>query len=325
MNKFVIIGTGGLGRRHLQGLATASVSSDIIIYDPNTEAVNSAVDAFNEIKQEHAKLFVVDSLDKLPTKIDLMIVATNSRERFEVLSSALKNSSVGVLIMEKFLFPKLIEFEQANELIKKSGSLAFVNCPLRMWPLFQKIKARLSNSKQYSIDVCGNGWGLGCNSIHYLDLFSFITGDEEFALNFKGLDPKWIESKRDGYIEFTGTINGYDPKTNSSLRLTSFNAERTPILIRISSEKGQYMIRMAPEIDVMEILPESKWDPKFWKAENQFQSKLSSLLAESISNNSLIQLPSYEISAKLHTSLLVGFLNHLRDYSETITDTCYIT
>lgn len=325
MNKFVIVGTGGLGKRHLQGLAAASVSSEIIIYDPNSEAVNSAVDAFNEVKQEHVKLIVVDSLDKLPSIIDLMIVATNSRERLEVLSSALKYSSVGILIMEKFLFPTLIEYEQANELIKKSGSLAFVNCPLRMWPLFQQIKAKLKNSKQYSIDVCGNGWGLGCNSIHYLDLFSFITGNEDFVLDFKRLDPKWIESKRQGYIEFTGTLNGSDPKTNSSLRMTSFNAERTPILLRISSEKGHYIIRMASEIDVMEILPESKWDPKYWKAENQFQSKLSSLLAESISNSSLIQLPSYEISAKLHTSLLVGFLYHLRDYSETITDTCYIT
>ena len=57
--------------------------------------------------------------------------------------------------------------------------------------------------------VVGNNWGLMCNTINYLDVFSWLTDEKLVSINSDRLDKKWFVSKRDQYMEVNGVLNAF--------------------------------------------------------------------------------------------------------------------
>ena len=53
------------------------------------------------------------------------------------------------------------------------------------------------------------------------------------SINTDGVDNTIIQSKRKGYVEFTGTITGI-MENNDSFALSSFPGERGPLTLTIS-------------------------------------------------------------------------------------------
>ena len=64
------------------------------------------------------------------------------------------------------------------------------------------------------MEVTGGNRDIGCNSIHYIDLYSYLSENLTLNYNFK-LDKKLKKSKRKGFIEFNGQI--ISTNNNSSL------------------------------------------------------------------------------------------------------------
>ena len=83
---------------------------------------------------------------------------------------------------------------------------AWVNTPDRLFDWSKEIK---SHKKKVTISNCtvvGNNWGLICNSIHLLDLFSWWTEEKLINCNSKDLNTNWFASKRNKFIETSGRL-----------------------------------------------------------------------------------------------------------------------
>ena len=53
-----------------------------------------------------------------------------------------------------------------------------LNTQMRTYRFFNKLKKFLKNKKIKQIKLKGNDWGLACNSIHYIDLYSWLLNNE---------------------------------------------------------------------------------------------------------------------------------------------------
>ena len=70
----------------------------------------------------------------------------------------------------------------------------------------KKLKTKFNGKGPLSIEKIGGLWGLTCNSIHFIDLVCWWTGESLLSLNSNELDKKWFKSKRANYYEITGKL-----------------------------------------------------------------------------------------------------------------------
>src|SRR5699024_8564222 len=128
------------------------------------------------------------SISELDEEIDIAIVATKADVRKNVIEILLTLKHVRYMILEKVLFQDLESYKPVHTLLKTRGVRTWVNCPIRTNPFFQQLKYSLKPGETIHYDVCGGNLGIGCNSIHHIDLLSFLTGETKFTFTTKQLD-----------------------------------------------------------------------------------------------------------------------------------------
>lgn len=319
----VIIGAGQLGSRHLQSIASSNYN--IFVVDPSGNSLQVARDRFNEVNQSfRGNISFLTSVEGLPSQIELGIIATNSKVRAQVIETLLSNCHVKNLILEKVLFPVLSEYQQIQDLLNKTQTKCWVNCPLRILPVYQNIKEALVGER-IQLQVVGNGWGLGCNGIHYLDLFSYLTGNSDLTLHNNNLDKSIQDSKRNGYIEFTGSMQGYN-KNGDSFSLTSNSSgSGGPLLITITSEKSHYVIHQTNKFFINKASVDNNW--QWEKAEYPllYQSQLTMPIVREIFAAGTCGLTTFKESVKLHTVFISSLLQFTSLIENRKVEICQIT
>ena len=220
--RVVIVGAGQLGSRHLQALALTKLPLTVEVMDVSAESLTVAEARWHEMPTNPLVSGVkfVRSIDELTPEIDVAIVATGSMGRLAVTKQLLETKRVKYMILEKFLFPRLSDFDEAQRLIDAAGVKVFVNCGRRRRKFYNRMRELFRGEKKFFMSVSGANWGLGCNAIHMLDLYSFLSDQKIFSSDIEYLDADHIDSKRKGYIEFTGSLRVKSPK--GTLLLTSY-------------------------------------------------------------------------------------------------------
>ena len=309
MKNIALIGAGQLGSRHLQALASVKQPIKIQVIDPFAESLKVAETRFNEVnKNFHGSVSFHTELSFLEKNIDVAIIATNSKVRRTVIEALIQNSSVKNLVLEKFLFVREPDYAAVGKLLTDNKINAWVNCARRMQDDYQNLQNELTGPIHFT--ATGNNWGLGCNGIHMLDLFAFITKSNDIVLSNNLIDNKIIESKRSGYIEFTGTISGHTKK--DSFNITSFTENASPFLITINTPVARYSIQEGakPVMRVSRIENDWKWEEKNFNM--LIQSQMTNLLVDELLEKGTCRLTSYEESARLHILYLNNLISFLR-------------
>jgi hypothetical protein len=324
MNSIIIVGAGQLGSRHLQALALLDKPFHIEVVDPSRDNLDTAISRFEEINgfEQHAVTYHTELKSLTTNKFDIAILATNANVRSKIIKELLRSNKVGYFILEKVLFQSIREYQEISELLKETDSRAFVNCTRRMFDFYQKLKVSVMNDGPVIMEVIGNNWGLGCNSIHFVDLFNFLTKDN-ITIWQNNLDENFIDSKRVGYKEFTGNLSGRTSSGNS-LSLTCYNNGAPNASIRISNQNKRFIIE--------ESLGKAwKSDSNNeWKAEEilfsmTYQSQLSHLVVNQLLETDDCMLTPYNISSSLHIPFIQTLLEHFNNYIENKTERCPIT
>lgn len=310
MGNIAIIGAGQLGSRHLQ--AMAKVEDDIIIYivDPSEDSLKLSRTRFAEMNQNNITLYCLKEVTELPSKIEFAVIATNSMQRLMVLKQLLEHSKVNYLILEKFLFPYIEEYEIATQLIESTNTAVFVNCARTMWPNYHKIRTILSEEKEVKIEVSGSHWNMASNSIHFLNLFSFITECNNFKVDTSALDKRLLKNKRVNYIEFTGILK-ITTNCKHELILKSYVEKRLPFKISIVSENYCIMIN--------ELQEEWMINGKKGYFPLIYQSNLTNIIYKQLQQSRDCNLVSYQRSVKEHLILLNAFNYFLNGREGVIT------
>ena len=142
MINVALIGAGGIGSRHLQGLTNIDRKINIIVIDPNVKSLENAKLLYNQkaINRNIISIHYNESLDDIKNDIDVCIVATKSDVRRAVIESLLSKVNVSYLLLEKFLFQSEDDFFIAAELFKSTDTKVWVNCARRIYPFYKKNK-----------------------------------------------------------------------------------------------------------------------------------------------------------------------------------------
>jgi predicted dehydrogenase len=321
MNRIAVIGVGQLGSRHLQSLAR--LKGDIVIQalDNSDDSLKIARQRFDEVSGEfRGRVEYINSIDQLSESLDLVIVATGSVVRKNTVVSLLESKKVKYLILEKFLFSKLDDYQEVSRLLTDTKTQAWVNCPRRMFSFYKSLKGKLGG--EVRMNVTGNGWGLASNGIHFLDLFSFITGTTRIELSNRLLNKGLAQSKRAGYIEVTGTI--YGVADSHSLELTSFSKEYSPGTVAISDENNRFVIFEDQVSSVLHSSRLNQWKWETSKFDFLFQSQLTHLVVNELLSNGDCGLTPFFESSMIHQSFLACLIDHA-ERSGVKSEMCLIT
>ncbi|MCE9540506.1 MAG: hypothetical protein K8R85_14995, partial [Bacteroidetes bacterium] len=142
-------------------------------------------------------------------------------------------------------------------------------------------------------------------------------------LSTQFLDSDFLESKRNGFKEFTGTLTGRQ-KNGSTIIL---NAEPLYKGNEVLIIRGNRVIAIVDEaIGKINIATEhSGWKWEEIKIEGKYQSQLTGDVVSEIMATNNCGLTSFEDSVKLHVPLIKAFLNFYNSSASEKLDTCPIT
>jgi hypothetical protein len=323
MYKVVIIGAGQLGSRHLQGVLRSNLNASIEVIDPSLAALENAQKRVDEIQYERKYKSIIFSTDlrDISKSIDLCIVASTSNVRFNIIKTLLSLSTVRYLILEKILFQELDQYDLAEELLSKCGVQTWVNCPRRMLPEYIDIQSRINKSESVSFVLLGSNWGLGCNTIHFVDLFTFFTGKNEISFNTDMIE-KIVPAKREGFYELVGTLTGIQAD-NSQIFLESKESKHGFICISILTDTFHSIINETKGlITTTDIISQDSEEIKF---NIPFQSQLTTNLCEDLLINSQCLLPEYSVSSFLHKQMISSYLEVFKKNGFQSNNICPIT
>lgn len=315
MTNIVIIGAGQLGSRHLQGLSGVDRVIRISVIDPDSSSLKTAKNRYQEMPINNIVQSVsfFESLITLNSDVDVAIVATHADVRREVVEELMDQVRVRFLILEKVAFQSVEDFRDVIDLLEKNGTKTWVNCPRRMYPFYKTLKQVLRPEEKVYMHVTGGNWGLASNSIHLLDLFVFLTGENTMILDGSDLDRDVQESKRNGYIELSGNLRG-KTKGGSRVSLMECKETDTPSVIHISNTDSS-MIILEGSSKALQSPKGSNCEWEEVSFQVPLQSQLTCLAVQQILDTGASDLPTLEESFALHKPMLETFNQHLEKYT----------
>lgn len=316
MKTVLIAGAGQLGSRHLQGVKTSKYELDIWIFDVSEESLKVAEERYKQVESDNKIAHFVTSLENVPSNIDIVIVASSSKPRAVIIKQILSLKTVKYMVLEKFLFTRVAEYDEIAQLIEKKQVKTWVNCPRRMWDGYVLIDKLINKSLPVIMEYKDSNWGLCCNTVHYLDIFMKLSGESIYALNIDGLVPEVVDSKRQGYVELNGS-EVFAKDNGSKLTLTcAIEDVENPIVkinngeTRITYNEGTGKISINGEVHLVKV---------------HYQSVLSGILVDELFETGNCRLSSYEESSEYHVGYLKGiapFINKIKGWTS---DSCPIT
>lgn len=302
MPKIIVIGVGQLGSRHLQALKSVAIPLIIEVIDPSLEALQVAKERYDSLPGENVHtLSFHQTVQRSDSIVDIVIVATTAAGRRAAIEMCLSNMQIKYFVLEKLLFDRYEDYQLINEKLLTTGVQAWVNCCMRMMPLYQQLRNDFLG-QAITYHVTGSHYGLVTNAIHYLDHMVYLTGCSEFTLDTSCLYTKPIASKRAGYLELNGTLLAHF-KNGSLGILTCYDQGDAPLQIEISNQNQRVISR--------------EWQQKAWiarcgdqwnwqeiDARIPYQSEMTATLVKQILTIGECDLVSYSESQKIHLQLL---------------------
>lgn len=303
----LIVGAGQLGSRHLQGMLSYNKHlQSIYVIDPSADSLSISKYRAAEIDHNHQVFFQKDWIN-LPIDFDVVIVATNSNVREQVIYQLLTQCKVKYLILEKVLFSDLDAYQRVSKFLKSNSVKVWVNHPRRMYRSYREIKKILGNNFVGAFQVTGSEWGLGCNGLHFVDVFEYISGSTVEIIDADWVDNKFLESKRKGFIEFTGTIKG-KLINGSVFQMTSLKGEPSAGTITLFDGENRLIIQETGTPKIYQMKQKDGFIQKFIPFDMEYQSTLTTSLLHDLFSSGSCSLPNFEGAKRTHELFINALL-----------------
>jgi hypothetical protein len=338
MLNLAIIGCGQIGSRHLQSLTMLNEGAAIHLVDPSRESLALCEARLAEAVPSGRKgtfsLFLHGDCQALPQTLDAAIIASGSMQRARLCSNLLSVSRPRFLLLEKFLFPSVVDYALMENLILERAVPTHVNQWLATTQSLKKILRHLGISIDLEMRSChrhgpinmrvwGAGWGLCCNAVHYLEPFQLITGNEHPILAEASFRPGFVESKRKGYRELLGHLR-FNARDGSRLVLDCEDGPPADF-ISIEIEHLDNRVHLGFFLDRFECT--FRCGGNSWEETLPIprQSQSTHMILETFLQTGVCGLPDLSTSSAQHLLVLNPFLDHFRKYNSGIGDICPIT
>ena len=322
MYKIAVIGSGQLGSRHLQGIVGLGVECTIYVVDTSVTSLEVARQRVDDLDTKLSEIKYLTSQCDLPAKLDYVVVATSANVRLSVIKQLLVNRKIQQIVLEKVLFQYYDEYQEAVDLFKGTGVNVWVNCPRRGYSVYKEIKEFFNGSKINYLDIQGGQWGMGCNSIHFVDLFGFLTDGYPSQIQTNNLDKEIFPSKRAGYYEFSGRMCGEIGEATFGISSKLGSSMRHLITIR-SDDKTCIVDERAGKAFLCSDEKKPRWSTISFN--NPLTSELSTSLARDALANKELPIASLSDSTLYHLPLIEALIHHANKSSDVEFGLCPIT
>ena len=303
MQNILLVGAGQLGSRYLQGLSTVKIDLSITVVDPSDLSLNKAkkrgFEAGGDVSPHTIRWCKVLPQDLL--LIDLAIITTSAGGRADLVKKISNTVSVSYWMLEKVLAQSKKELDIINvATIDSKGS--WVNMVRREINWHQQLKLNFFKQGPLKVKKTGGLWGLACNTIHFIDLISWWTGESLISVNTDRLDHAWIKSKRVGYFEVMGELLVKFSR-GTELTLQSQPIETRDILYVEIPNKDIWTI---DELNCTAF----KSKKNVFRGEFKLQSELTGPIITKILTNGNCELTTLKESLEQHKIFLEAMLSH---------------
>lgn len=313
----LVSGAGQLGSRYLQGLANCRHPLDIHVQDVQPAALALAEQRWLEAvpaDSAHTVSFQT-AVAALPFGLDVAIVATTAQARPQLVREIAGHSAVRYWVLEKVLAQSEAGLDDILASTQASQG-AWVNTPRRMLPWHHQIAEHLVRKAPMTMTVEGGLWGLACNSIHFLDLFAWWTGETLEAVDCAGLADHWIAGKRAGNWEVLGAIEARF-SGGSTMRL---HAQQGEVFYTFELVDGAQIWRMTEQTGAA-----IRSDGLEVPGRIPFQSELSGGLVDALLTTGICGLPSVAHSVAMHRVFIRSLLQHWHQTMDPVASLLPIT
>lgn len=295
MYKILIVGFGSIGYRYFEAIKRIKLRNiKLFIVDRKIKIINKKHNLNNN------KISKYENLKSIPKKIDLCIISTTCQNRHILLKELINQTNFRNLILEKPLAQSPSELIKLNKILSDVKN-AWVNTDRRSLEIYKIIKSKINIKNKTLMRVKGNSWGICCNSLHFIDLFSFITQKYLNKIEEKS-KLKWFPSKRNGFQELdNGELKlefGYNELYLNSKKSTS------PKRLNIFIKNGNKKFYIKEKEDIFQL----RHSKKTSIYSNEPTSVKMTYIIKKILLNKKSELPKYLNSTKLYYPLISYFL-----------------
>lgn len=294
-----ICGAGNLGRRYLEGTLNSGQVDAVHVYDITEGAFAACEQVVGDFGAGGAEVFLHRSLGDLPTRLDLVVVATTADVRPRIVTQLATRSQARRWVLEKVLAQDEAGLEKLVE--ATSNSLVWVNTSRRMMEWHRRLRDLIRGNGSISMLVSGGDWGLACNAVHFMDLLAWWSDEVPQRTDTSNLESVWGTSKRKGFREVFGSMS-ITYSAGSCLTLVAGH-EPGPIMIEVEVGGLTWVIDESEG-----VARRSDGIEQFGSLE--LQSEVTPRLIDSVLGSDNCALPTLEESVETHRVLLRALTAH---------------
>jgi hypothetical protein len=302
----VIIGCGEIGKRHFESVLNLNYKFKIFLVDKSKDSLEKCRQISLKRKKKNS-IYFFKSIKEIKDDCDFVIVATNSKHRFSALKELYKYKIPKFLILEKFLFNKLVHFEDAKKLFQLNGSKVWVN----QWMStdFPNLSDIFGETHKINISVKGENWNICSNSVHWIDWFHHINKRDKIILFKSTFNNLIIENKRKGFYETFGTLEFHSINKSKLLLQCSYNKNtKRKTIICLSNKTIKVELELTENSLKGFIFKSNKKKKISFKI--RYLSERTSELIESILKKNACTLPTYNQSIIHHKLIFQKIKKH---------------
>lgn len=285
MKKIILIGLGRMGLAHLKSFLNKPISNlKFYLVDNDIKQLKILSNFIGD--RENFKL-----LKDIPKneKFDFAIISTLPKPRYNISKKLLENNNVKYLLLEKFLFNKISEYEKFNQVIKKKNTKVFVN----IWSKIFIERLRLSsNFKKVLIEILIPQKSILTNLIHFIFIFNSFNRNKNLKIDFSRLI---LKKNNLGYHDGVGIV-----------KIT--NKLKSSMIIKTQNIKDAFQIKISASNFEKKITLKGK-KIKIYQSKRNINFPLSSevtykLFKGLMNKNNKINLPFYKDVDKISKQIL---------------------
>lgn len=255
MKKAFLSSLGTMGFRHLQGLVQAHYS--VTGHDPQESSFQKCKTKLLEASLPTEQLEWVQTIPK--GKFDIAVFSETSKFRLQNIEQFLKTSQAEYYLLEKPLAANPDEVEKIISLFQKNQidpKKVRVNLSRRTWDSSQKLKKLISESTKSYFNLSSGAIGLGCNGIHFIDLFNYLCDGDKLNVIHSQLDTTQIASGRGiDFKDYGGIFHIQKDKHDFILNISADSS--APALFSV---RGDHFLFSLDESDLSYKLMQRKKD-----------------------------------------------------------------
>lgn len=224
---------------------------------------------------------------------DLILVATTSKNRFNIIQEIENHKKACCVILEKPLFNHRKQYKDFIQ--SKLHNTYLIN--LSFEPNVLNMLRREKSLVPMKIKASGNNWGMGCNILHDISFLGAYQIELGSIQCFSHRRLELIESKRKGFMEVTGELDFKIDDTLFEFRCGGRKNKKK--VIDISFDDADYSINLYDEI----ISRKTNRDQQSWN----FDAPKASLSSCYMYENKLLPL------AKKYTKISLEIYSKISD------------